>query len=164
MSPSRCAVRLVVPAVMTAPFLGSWPLMPQPTAAMAVTPRCCGGVPEAAACDQGSGEDGAGRRADAAGNHATCVMAFHADRREARSQKAARPMAHGCHDQPPGDRGARRATGHKQREKTMIFHINLATYKPGVSEEQRDAGLELMRQVGANPVVKSWVVGPEFGG
>ena len=38
--------------------------------------------PEAVACDQGSGEDGAGRRADAAGNHATCVTAFHADQRE----------------------------------------------------------------------------------
>jgi hypothetical protein len=46
----------------------------------------------------------------------------------------------------------------------MIFHINRATYKAGVSEEQRQAGLDLMRQVGANPVVKSWVVGPEFGG
>jgi hypothetical protein len=46
----------------------------------------------------------------------------------------------------------------------MIFHINRATYKAGVSDEQREAGLELMRQVGANPVVKSWVVGPELGG
>ena len=46
----------------------------------------------------------------------------------------------------------------------MIFHINRIAFKPGVSEEQREAGLELMRQVGANPVVKSWVVGPEFGG
>src|SRR5499427_1533742 len=54
--------------------------------------------------------------------------------------------------------------GRKEKEKTMIFHINRATYKPGLSEEQRDAGLELMRQVGANPVVKSWVVGPELGG
>jgi len=46
----------------------------------------------------------------------------------------------------------------------MIFHINLFTLKPGASQEQRDTGLDLMRQVGANPVVKSWVVGPEFGG
>ena len=46
----------------------------------------------------------------------------------------------------------------------MIFHINRATYRSGVSEEQREAGLELMRQVGANPVVKAWVVGPELGG
>ena len=46
----------------------------------------------------------------------------------------------------------------------MIFHINRATYKAGLSEEHREAGLELMRQVGANPVVKSWVVGPELGG
>ena len=46
----------------------------------------------------------------------------------------------------------------------MIFHINRATYKAGVSDEQRETGLELMRQVGANPVVKSWVVGPELGG
>ena len=65
-------------------------------------------------------------------------------------------------DSGPG--AALRPPGHKQKEKTMIFHINLATYKAGVSEEQREAGLELMRQVGANPVVKSWVVGPELGG
>src|SRR5215467_5117750 len=73
-------------------------------------------------------------------------------------------MAHGCHDQPAGDRAPGGPPGHKQKEKTMIFHINRATYKSGVSEEQREAGLELMRQVGANPVVKSWVVGPELGG
>src|SRR5262252_3554498 len=54
--------------------------------------------------------------------------------------------------------------GRKEKEKTMIFHINRATYKSDLSEEQRDAGLELMRQVGANPVVQSWVVGPELGG
>src|SRR5215472_8411906 len=65
-------------------------------------------------------------------------------------------------DSGPGT--ALRPPGHKQKEKTMIFHINLATYKAGVSEEQREAGLELMRQVGANPVVKSWVVGPVPGG
>jgi len=46
----------------------------------------------------------------------------------------------------------------------MIFHINLFTVKPGVSDEQREAGLELMRQSGANPAVKSFVVGPELGG
>jgi hypothetical protein len=44
-------------------------------------------MPEAFACDQGSGEYGAGRCADAAGHHATCVMTFHADRPEARSQE-----------------------------------------------------------------------------
>jgi Stress responsive A/B Barrel Domain len=54
--------------------------------------------------------------------------------------------------------------GYKQKEKTMIFHINRMTYKAGLSEEQREAGLELMRQVGANPAVKSYVVGPELGG
>src|SRR5262252_1677308 len=54
--------------------------------------------------------------------------------------------------------------GRKQREKTMIFHSNLFTVKPGVGDEQREAGLELMRQSGANPAVKSWVVGPELGG
>ena len=55
--------------------------------------------------------------------------------------------------------------GRKQKEKTMIFHINRATYKAGLSEEQRDAGLDLMRQAGAaNPVVKSYVVGPALGG
>src|SRR5262249_3986969 len=52
--------------------------------------------------------------------------------------------------------------GRKQKEKTMIFHINLFTIKPG--DEPREKGLDLMRQVGANPAVKSYVVGPEFGG
>ena len=47
----------------------------------------------------------------------------------------------------------------------MIFHINRATYKSDLSEEQREAGLELMRQAGAaNPAVKSYVVGSELGG
>jgi hypothetical protein len=47
----------------------------------------------------------------------------------------------------------------------MIFHINLFTIKPGLSEEQRRAGLEMLHQSGAaNPAVKSYVVGPELGG
>jgi len=48
----------------------------------------------------------------------------------------------------------------------MIFHINRATYKADLSEEQRRAGVDLIRQVGAaNPAaVKSYVVGPELGG
>ena len=47
----------------------------------------------------------------------------------------------------------------------MIFHINRATYKAGLSEEQRQAGVEMLRQSGAaNPAVKSYVVGPELGG
>jgi hypothetical protein len=47
----------------------------------------------------------------------------------------------------------------------MIFHINRATYKANLSEEQRRAGLEMLRQSGAaNPAVKSFVVGREFGG
>jgi hypothetical protein len=47
----------------------------------------------------------------------------------------------------------------------MIFHINRATYKASLSEEQRQAGLEMLRQSGAaNPAVKSFVVGREFGG
>jgi len=47
----------------------------------------------------------------------------------------------------------------------MIFHINLFTIKPGLSEEQRRAGVEMLRQSGAaNPAVKSYVVGPELGG
>ena len=33
--------------------------------------------------------------------------------------------------------GARGGPGRKQKEKTMIFHINRATYKAGLSEEQR---------------------------
>ena len=31
----------------------------------------------------------------------------------------------------------------------MIFHINRATYKAGLSEEQRRAGVEMLRQSGA---------------
>ena len=46
----------------------------------------------------------------------------------------------------------------------MIFHINLFTVKPGVSDEQREAGLNLMRQDAANPAVKSWIVGRVLGG
>ena len=47
----------------------------------------------------------------------------------------------------------------------MIFHINLFTIKPGLSDEQREAGLEMLHQSGAaNPAVKSYVVGPAFGG
>ena len=47
----------------------------------------------------------------------------------------------------------------------MIFHINQATYKADLSEEQRRAGLEMLRQSGAaNPAVKSYAVGPELGG
>ena len=46
----------------------------------------------------------------------------------------------------------------------MIFHINRATYKAGLSEEQRRAGVEMLRQSGANPAVKSYVVGPALGG
>ena len=47
----------------------------------------------------------------------------------------------------------------------MIFHINRMTYKAGLSEEQRRAGLEMAHQSGAaNPAVKSYVVGPELGG
>jgi hypothetical protein len=61
---------------------------------------------------------------------------------------------------PPGG-----PPGHKHKEKTMIFHINRATYKAGLSQEQRRAGLEMARQSGAaNPAVKSYVVGPELGG
>jgi hypothetical protein len=57
-----------------------------------------------------------------------------------------------------------RPPGHKQKEKTMIFHINLFNVKPGVSDEQREAGLDLMRQDAANPAVKSWIVGRVLGG
>src|SRR5262245_66593411 len=47
----------------------------------------------------------------------------------------------------------------------MIFHINRMTWKADLSEEQRRAGVELLRQAGAaNPAVKSYVVGPELGG
>jgi hypothetical protein len=38
------------------------------------------------------------------------------------------------------------------------------TLKPGLSNEQREAGLELLRHAGAdNPAVKSFVVGRELG-
>ena len=46
----------------------------------------------------------------------------------------------------------------------MIYHINLFTIKPGLSDEQREAGLDLMRQDAANPAVKSWIVGRVLGG
>ena len=47
----------------------------------------------------------------------------------------------------------------------MIFHINQVTLKPGLSREQREAGLNLLRQAGAaNPAARSFVVGPELGG
>ena len=67
----------------------------------------------------------------------------------------------------PADRrpGRPEAPGHKQEEKTMIFHISRFTLKPGLSDKQREAGLDLMRQAGAgNPAVRSWVVGRELGG
>jgi len=55
--------------------------------------------------------------------------------------------------------------GRKQKEKTMIFHINRMTFKAGLIEEQRRACLDVARQAGAaNPAVKSYVVGPELGG
>ena len=41
-----------------------------------------------------------------------------------------------------------RPPGRKQKEKTMIFHINRATYKSDLSEEQRRAGVEMLRQSG----------------
>jgi len=56
----QARARLAVPAGMMAPFPGSWPLMPQPAARMAGTPRCRGSAPEAVACDQA-----AARRASA---------------------------------------------------------------------------------------------------
>lgn len=47
----------------------------------------------------------------------------------------------------------------------MIFHINRLTFKSGLSEEQRQTGLGLLRQAGeANPAVRSYVVGPDLGG
>lgn len=47
----------------------------------------------------------------------------------------------------------------------MIFHINRITLKPGLSEEQRQAGLDRLREAGqANPAVRSYVVGRELGG
>jgi hypothetical protein len=47
----------------------------------------------------------------------------------------------------------------------MIFHINRVTLKTGLSEEQRRACLDMAHQSGATePAVKSYVVGPEFGG
>jgi Stress responsive A/B Barrel Domain len=52
-----------------------------------------------------------------------------------------------------------------QEMRAVIFHINRASLKPGLSPEQREAGLDLLRQAGAaNPAVRSFVVGPELGG
>ena len=56
-------------------------------------------------------------------------------------------------------------SGHEQKDKTMIFHINRGTLKAGLSEDRRRAAIEMMRQSGAaNPAVKSYAVGPEIGG
>jgi hypothetical protein len=53
----------------------------------------------------------------------------------------------------------------EQEVETVIFHINRIIMKKGLSQEQREAGLEMLRQSGAaNPAVKSYVVGPELGG
>jgi Stress responsive A/B Barrel Domain len=47
----------------------------------------------------------------------------------------------------------------------MIFHINRMTWKADLSEEEREEGVEMLRQAGAAiPAVKSYVVGPELGG
>jgi hypothetical protein len=49
--------------------------------------------------------------------------------------------------------------------KAVILHINRMTLKKDLTEEQREAGLDRMRQAGAaNPAVRSWLVGPELGG
>src|SRR5215470_12015304 len=93
-------------------------------------------------------------------------MASHAGRREARShEEVAMIVQISWLPRSAGRRPGRpQGPGHKQKEKTMIFHINRATYKSGLSEEQRRAGVEMLRQSGANPAVKSYVVGPELGG
>src|SRR6516165_12401420 len=103
--------------------------MPPPAAGMAGTPRCCGSVPEAAACDQGNGEDGAGRRADAAGNHATCVMASHADRRRGPQPEAARPMAAMTSRQETGAPG-RALRSQAEGDGDMTSSQNAALYEP----------------------------------
>jgi hypothetical protein len=47
----------------------------------------------------------------------------------------------------------------------VIFHINRITPKKDLTEEQRQAGLDRLRQAGAdNPAVRSWIVGRELGG
>jgi hypothetical protein len=47
----------------------------------------------------------------------------------------------------------------------VIFHINRMTLKKDLTDEQREAGLDRLRQAGAaNPAVRSWIVGPDFGG
>ena len=45
----------------------------------------------------------------------------------------------------------------------MIFHINLFTVKPNVNNKQHDADLDLMRQSGANPTMKSYIMNPKLG-
>jgi len=47
----------------------------------------------------------------------------------------------------------------------MIFHINRLTFRSDLNDEQRRAGLDLLRKAGeANPAVRSYVVGPDLGG
>ena len=46
----------------------------------------------------------------------------------------------------------------------MIYHGNRLTIKPGVAPEDLEAALESLRQGRVIPAVKSFVVGPDFGG
>ncbi|MBF6351027.1 MULTISPECIES: Dabb family protein [Nocardia] len=47
----------------------------------------------------------------------------------------------------------------------MIYHCIRFTLKPGVSEEDKASGLARMREhINAIPVIKSRIVGPDFGG
>jgi hypothetical protein len=47
----------------------------------------------------------------------------------------------------------------------MIYHVNRATFKEGVSAEQKSHALDLLRQQGeAIPAVKAFVVGADLGG
>ncbi|MET3808214.1 hypothetical protein ABIB25_005243 [Nakamurella sp. UYEF19] len=47
----------------------------------------------------------------------------------------------------------------------MIFHINRLTFKSDLTDQQRQTGLDLLRNAGqANPAVRSYIVGPDIGG
>lgn len=52
-----------------------------------------------------------------------------------------------------------------ERDKRMIYHVNRAVFKEGVSEEDKRHALDLLRKQGETiPAVKSFVVGQDLGG
>lgn len=60
---------------------------------------------------------------------------------------------------------SRHTQNKKRKDRMMIYHGNRFTMKKGVTPEQRDEALDSLRNQGASiDAVKSYVVGPDFGG